>query len=155
MGSHQDMKLSLIQKLIEYEETLSQLSAACAQRFPQYQDLWSRFSSDERSHGEILRVLYEKCQRKSLVINQRRFSPQAVGTALAYVRDFITQMGEEKISATRAFSLARDIESFVIEKRFYEVFSGETEELKKIFRTLEMDTQEHRDRLAAVAADSR
>jgi len=155
MGSHQDMKLSLIQKLIEYEEMLSHLYAACAQRFPQHQDLWSRLSSDERSHGEILRVLYEKCQRKSLVINQRRFSPQAVGTALAYVRDLITQMGEGKISATRALSLARDIESSVIEKRFYEVFSGETEELKKVFRTLEMDTQEHRDRLAAVAADSR
>jgi rubrerythrin len=155
MGSHQDMDLSLIQKLIEYEETLSQLYAACAQRFPQHQDLWWRLSSDERSHGEILRVLYGKCQRKQLVLNQRRFSPQAVGTALAYVRDLITQLGEGKISYARALSLARDIESSVIEKKFYEVFSGESEELTKVFRTLEIDTQEHRDRLAALAADGR
>jgi len=154
MDSHQDMAFALIQKLIEYEETLSQLYAPCAERFPQHQDLWSRLSSDERSHGEILRVLYGKCQKKSLVITQRRFSPQAVGTALAYVRGLITQMRAGKISYPRALSLARDIESSVIEKRFYEVFSGEAEEVKKAFHTLEMDTQEHRDRLAAVAAHS-
>jgi len=155
MDSHQDMELSLIQKLIEYEEALSQLYAACAQRFPRHQDLWSRLSSDEHSHGEVLRVLYGKCQRKSLGINQRRFSPQALGTALAYVRTLITQMREGKISYPKALSLARDVESSVIEKRFYEVFSGESEELAKVFRALEMETREHRDRLAALAADNR
>lgn len=88
-----------------------------------------------------LRVLYGKRQRKPLVINQRRFSPQAVGTALACLRDPIIQMGEGKISHPRALSPAREIESSVIEKRFCDVLSGESEERKEVFRTLEMSTR--------------
>ena len=75
------------------------------------------------------------------------FKEAAIETSLEYVKSKLAEAQKEKISAKRALSVARDLESGLIEKKYFEVFESDCREMKQIFLDLAADTREHHRRI--------
>jgi len=60
-----------------------------------------------------------------------------------------------EISLIKALSIARDIESGLIEKKFFEVFEGDPIELKHVLLNLVAATREHYNRIEKAWKETR
>jgi rubrerythrin len=74
---------------------------------------------------------------------------------LEYIKNQITEAQNKKISAKNALSVARDLESGLIEKKFFEVFEPDCRELKQVLLDLADATREHYNRIEKVWKETR
>lgn len=78
-----------------------------------------------------------------MYFKEERFKVEAIKTSLEYLKSQIDEAQNNKISAKHALSVARDIESGLIEKKFFEVFEPDCREIKQVLLDLAAATREH------------
>ena len=145
-------QVEVIEILAKHEEAAGQLYEEYAQRFPDYKDFWSTLTGDEMEHAVWIRGLHSQIEEGSVYFKEGRFKMEAIKNSLDYLKGRLTEAQKEEISLIKALSIARDIEKALIEKKFFEVFEGDSVELKEVLLNLEAATKEHMDRIEKVWA---
>jgi len=128
--------------MVKHEETIGELYGLFARKFPEHERLWSDLSRQEMEHADWIRRLYAKTEDGSVSVCKERFDIGEAQTSLNYVRVLMAN-ARQPISLSRAFSMAMEIENSLLEKKFYEVFEGDSEELKRAFELLVLEIQQH------------
>jgi hypothetical protein len=139
-----ETQLKVIKLLAEHEKAISHLYKEYARKFPEQKDFWSKIAAEEIEHASWIFKLKEG-----------RFKTEAIETSLEYVKSQITEAQNNKISAKNALSVARDLESGLIEKKFFEVFEPDCREIKQVLLDLAAATREHYNRIEKVWKEAR
>jgi len=131
---------------------ISNLYKEYAQKFPEQKNFWLKIAGEEIEHASWIFKLRSKIKEESLYFKEGRFKVEAIKTSLEYVKSQITEAQNNKISAKHkhALSVARDLESRLIEKRFFEVFEPDCREIKQVFLDLATATREHSNRIEKI-----
>ena len=145
-----EAQLKVIKLLAEHEKAISQLYREYARKFPQQKDFWSKIAAEEIEHASWIFKLRSQAEKGSLYFKEGRFKIEAIKTSLEYVKSQITEAQNNKISAKNALSVARDLESGLIEKKFFEVFEPDCREIKQVLLDLAAATREHYNRIEKV-----
>jgi len=140
-------QIEIIELLAEHEKAISQLYKEYARKFPEQKDFWSRIAEEEIEHASWIFKLRSQAEEGSLYFKEGRFKTEAIETSLEYVKSQIAEAQNKKISAKNALSVARDLESGLIEKRFFEVFEPDCREIKQVLLDLAAATREHYNRI--------
>ena len=106
-------------------------------------------------HASWIFKLHSKIKEGSLYFKEERFKVEAIKTSLEYVKSQITEVQNTSISAKHALSIARDLESGLIEKKFFEVFEPDCREIKQVLLDLAVATREHYHRIEKIWKESR
>ncbi len=88
-----------------------------------------------------------KAEEGKLYFNEKRFNKEAIRTSIDYIKEQIIRIKEEEITPKKALSIARDIENGLIEKKFFEVFEPDCQEIKQVLKDLVLATREHYNRI--------
>jgi len=136
-----------IEGLVEIEEALSEIYQLFAERFPANQDLWSGMAREETAHAEWVRDLYRRVEEGSLALSKDRFRVEGIQLFLDYVKDKFEEAKEEKLPFLHALDIALDLESSLLERRFYEIFETDPESSEQPLLDMEQQIQAHRERL--------
>jgi len=145
-----ETQLKVIKLLAEHEKVISQLYKEYARKFPEQKVFWSKISAEEVEHASWIINLHSQAEKGSLYFKEGRFKIEAIETSLEYVKSQITEAQNNKISAKNALSVARDLESGLIEKKFFEVFEPDCREIKQVLLNLAAATREHYNRIEKV-----
>ncbi len=140
-------KIRTLELMVEHEKAISQLYQAYARLFPKQKEFWSKIASEEIEHANWISRLHSQVEEELLYFKERRFNEAAIETSLEYVKSKLAEARKEKISAKRALSVARDLESGLIEKKYFEVFESDCREIEQIFLDLAAATREHYRRI--------
>jgi len=145
-----ETQLKVIKLLAEHEKAISQLYKEYARKFPEQKDFWFKIADEEIEHASWIFKLRSQAEKGSLYFKEGRFKTEAIETSLEYVKSQITEAQNNKISAKNALSVARDLESGLIEKKFFEVFEPDCREIKQVLLDLAAATREHYNRIEKV-----
>ena len=137
----------LLDVLSQHEQVIARLYEVYAQRFPECGDFWMELSREEIQHADWIRGLQAKVQNSHDCFVVNRFPIGAVQHSIAYVERLVNQAGEPNFLLINAVSTALYLEKALIENKYFEVFSGDGAETKRILSALAHSTQDHYQRL--------
>lgn len=150
-----ESQIKVIEMLARNEEAVSKLYKAYAEKFPNYESFWSRLAEEEIEHACWIRKLHSKIKEGSVYFNEGRFKIEAIQTSLDYLNDWLVKAQKEEISLINALSLAWDIENALMERKYFEIFEGDSVELKHVLTNLADSTKDHRDRVKRALDENR
>ena len=145
-----ETQLKVIKLMAEHEKAISQLYKEYARKFPEQKDFWSKIATEELKHASWIFKLRSQAEEGSLYFKEGRFKTEAIKTSLEYIKNQIAEAQNKKISAKNALSVARDLESGLIEKKFFEVFEPDCREIKHVLLNLAAATRQHHNRIEKV-----
>jgi len=137
-------KTAILNLLTEHELALQQLYLIYAERFAEYEDFWRQLADEEGKHAEAIRALMREAKAGNIKINEERFRAAAIERSLGYIFDLCERADKGEINLNNSLAEAFHIEDAMIENRFFEIFEGDSAELKQTLTILQEATASHR-----------
>ena len=136
---------TVCEMLAQNEERLSRLYGVYAEKFPKYRDLWNGLAEEETEHAAWIRKLASWVKEGGIDINAERFNISAIRTFSNYIDKELTNAKTSNVSSINALVIASYIEDSIIEHNYFEVFEGDSLELRNTLNDLANETNKHRN----------
>lgn len=136
---------AVYEMLAQNEERLSELYGLYAEKYPEYEDLWNSLAEEESQHAAWIRKITSWSEEGVIKINRNRFNIPAIRTFSNYVDKEISNAKNSIVSSINALSIASYIEDSIIEHNYFEVFDGDSLELRNTLLDLANATNKHRN----------
>ncbi len=145
-----DVDTELVDLYVAQELKMAELYGIFAERYPEHRDFWTSMADEEKRHAAAIRELSEKARSGRACFSGGQVRINAVRSFLAYVDRVVAKAKRDPTPFLTALSVTRDIESSLIEKNAFEVFRGDTPEVKSLLVALRDETAGHAARLDAM-----
>ncbi len=134
-----------LELLIRQEIAVKQLYEAFAIMFDEYEEFWTKLAQEEQHHAESLAQLRTAKDIETLFIDEMQLSPETIkkSTNYAYDKRDITLNGE--VDLKQAFSLAENIERFLIDGVFTKLEERPRAIIPKVLLALAKETRNHQE----------
>jgi len=136
---------TVCEMLAQNEERLSKLYGVYAEKFPKYRNLWNGLAEEETEHAAWIRKLALWVKEGGIDINAERFNISAIRTFSNYIDKELTNAKTSNVSSINALVIASYIEDSIIEHNYFEVFEGDSLELRNTLIDLANETNKHRN----------
>ena len=143
----QEVTMQVLDLLEEHERAIGRLYAAYAERFAQERTFWQGLSREEGKHAEVVALLRPKIKNDPDSLLVARFPVAAIEHSIAYINKLIDQADDPGLTRTKAISTAVDIETALLENKYFEVFASDNPSLKRILVALDQGTRAHLERI--------
>jgi hypothetical protein len=140
----------ILDTLKEHELALAELYGVYAEKFPEYKDFWTKFSSEEIQHADCINSLQTIVEESNDDFVVERFKIGAIENSTKYVKNLTDTARQSDIPLINALSTAVYLEQALIEKNYFEVFEGDSAQTKHILSLLAKSTRKHYEKLHAV-----
>jgi len=155
MLDEKDMAVTAVESLIRIETTIGSIYRTFAQRFPAHQDDWSGMAGEEDRHARWIGDLHEEAREGVVSFKKSRFDIAAIERFLEYVEEKLNLARDEEISLVQAVDIAVDLETSLLERRFYDVFEGDSAVLRRTFDNMRGQIDGHIMKLRKLIAVSK
>ncbi|KKU53926.1 MAG: hypothetical protein UX75_C0030G0012 [Candidatus Moranbacteria bacterium GW2011_GWE2_47_10] len=129
-------------QLAKNEDKLSELYALYREKFTFMKKFWDELTEDELGHGAWVRTLRKKIEDGTVQFGEHRFNKDLLEDFYKNVQLQIFE-AEKEISLVDALRNAVKMEQTMIEKRFFDVFKGDSVELEILLLALRYSTENH------------
>jgi len=136
-----------IEALAMHEEVIRDLYIAYARRFPEHITFWEQLANEEQAHAGWIRNLLRNAEDGELEIVPGRFRLKAIETSMKYLRNEAEKSRTKEIDIGYAAEIAREVESALIDRKFFEIFETDSEVLQDTLTALQNATKEHRKKV--------
>lgn len=130
-----------IEKLAEHEELLMDLYFEFS-KYQENHDMWLDLAAEEMSHAYLIRSWYSLVLESKIKLTER-FKLSAVGLSMKFLRLRLEEAKKKEIPLLRALGISLDIEQSLIEKRFFESYTGDAKEFKNQLEKMEKSIKVH------------
>jgi hypothetical protein len=104
----------------------------------------------------VLGMLRAESNIDKLLIHEGKIRPQAIKLAINYVEGQRERAQKYNITMLQALSIAKDLESALLEKQFSRLSDFTSKDMKVILMNLAVETERHRDAIVeALNAEKR
>ena len=149
-----DEQLATIEALAQNEDAIGDLYKVYSSKFPAYKTYWDRMVDEERGHAIWLRSLVTTIKDDDRIsFDKSSFNPDVINRSISHINRLEKEAREIDLDIMSAASHALVIENSLLEKKFFEIFSGDSVELKRIMINLANAAKNHRDRVARFIED--
>lgn len=142
--------MDVLEMMAKNEEELRQLYKVYSEKFPDYKDFWWGLAVEETQHAIWIREFRSHVKEGRMEFNENRFDVDTIKVFRDYVKDMISHVQKQEMSLKGALNISLDIESGLIEKRFFEIFETDSEALKFVLNDLSNSTKRHFERIQKV-----
>jgi hypothetical protein len=146
-------QLTILNKLVELEESVGRLYNAYADFFSDYRWFWSDLANEEGQHAEWLHKLHDCVTHDPDAFTENRFNVVVIQTVINYLSDEYNKVMNRERVVINAFSITVYIEKSMIEREYFQVFPGDSPELKQTLDNLTIATKNHISRVCDVFND--
>lgn len=146
-----DNASNILELLIQHELVIKQLYTVFAANFGHRQNFWQNLANEEQRHADWLKTLQSEEATKRWFQSSSRLVPQAINTSIKYIEAQILKANQKQISSREAFSIAKDLESSLLEKQFSKISDLAPAKIKTILQKLAAETEKHRIAIVAVS----
>jgi len=132
----------VLELLAKHEEKVGELYSVYASKFQEYNEFWSILSEEESTHAKWIRDFANMIKSGTVYFN-KRFNVEAINSSLAELNGEIIKAKNDELTLINALSTAYYFEIALIERKFFEVFEGDSVELKHLLIDLSKATIKH------------
>jgi hypothetical protein len=136
-------RVNILQMLAANEEAVGRLYEAYANKFPDHEDFWFGLAMEEADHSNWIFELLHKVNEGSASIYADRSHTENIYSFHSYLTEQLNQVRQESISFADALLTALNIEKSLGERRFFQVFEGDSEETRSVLEYLASATENH------------
>jgi EAL domain-containing protein (putative c-di-GMP-specific phosphodiesterase class I) len=140
-----DYQINIMETMAKREEAVAELYKVYGEKFAPYRQFWLELSEEEVGHAGLIRQLIEKLRAGLVFFNNERFTAQAINDSLEYVRENIESLKTKEISEINALAIAYDLETGLLERKFFEIVESDSVEIKHLLSSLAEATSHHRE----------
>ena len=148
-----DEQLQTIEALAQNEDAIGDLYKAYSEILHDHNHFFARMVDEERGHAIWLRRLSATVDNKDLNFNKERFNREIIERSISHVRNMEKEAREKGIDLMTAVTNSAVVENALLEKKFFEVFDGDSEEVKRIMINLARASADHRDHVRKFLED--
>ncbi|MCP6718368.1 MAG: hypothetical protein KJI70_02420 [Patescibacteria group bacterium] len=142
-------QIEILKALIKNEEKLAELYKIYSEKFLNYKDFWLDLIKDEIAHATWIRRFWEKTEQdSSLYFDENRFNLEAINIYSQEVKKQISEAKFSEMTIMNALSTAYYFEIALIERKFFEVFEGDSVELKHTLKDLHAACINHSNKVS-------
>lgn len=143
-------KDNILDLLIQFEHSMNGMYVAFAASLPKHSDLWKQMSSEELMHAKWLSVLKGWMQDGRVQLRPGIVSTDDVAEYAEEMDEYARQAAAGEMGEANAFAAAYKMETTIVEKRFYDVIQGTTDEVIQLIDKLSTEAQRHCDRVRSI-----
>lgn len=126
---------------------MAELYGAFGKLLPHMAPFWDRLVGDERAHAEVIRALAARVLTDRLLMKPRNLSREGIERSIGAIERQIREAQASGVTSLRALTVALGVEKGMLEKRYFETFEADSEEMKAEFDALREHTEEHARRI--------
>lgn len=141
------MSIELVNLLIHYEKTLARFYSACAKKFPEEVQFWSKLSGEEERHALILEKVNEKVDNSNIFLNDTRLKIQPLRKSIEYAEEVTLKVERGELNLLSALSIADAIETSIIESAYYKIFEGKSIKFSNFLEQVQNESVAHRSKV--------
>ena len=139
--------LEAMEALADNEVVISRIYTLFSERFPEHRDFWAEMAREELQHADMIRSLLPDVKDGTVRLDSKGLDETSIGMFRDYLKASLARAKEQDIQLKDAFETALAIEHDLIERRFFDLFEVDAEELALILEGLASATREHHRRL--------
>ena len=134
----------ILEMLIRHELAIKQLYKEFASVFTNRKDFWQRLAEDEQKHADTLGMLRSEPSINTLLLHDSQIKPQAIALSIGYVESQAERAQKGNFNLLQALSIAKDLESALLEKQFSKLSDFASKEMRAILVNIAAETERHR-----------
>jgi hypothetical protein len=136
---------AILTRMAENEELVSELYRRYSEKFAVHKDFRFGLSVEEINHSTWILDLNKKVLEGDVRFDESRFNLYALKNFKDYMNEMIGIADTQEVTPESALGTALNIEGALIERKFFEVFESDSEELKQVLNLLAVSTKRHAD----------
>lgn len=140
LKEHQEKILELLEQL---ELSMCDLYLLFANRFPKYGDLWVTISRQESNHADGIKKLHLLAGEDRVLFDEKITKTYTVKMFISSIQEALARAKSGKMTLINALSISHDFEQAILEKGFYNFFSGQDDETRTVIRQIKEETLDH------------
>ena len=145
--SSKEEQINMAKMLEKYEATLARLYKIYAKKLPEFEQFWNDIAVEEQTHAFMARTFRTMIEDDTLVFEPRSFKIHAIEENLKILNAHITFAESRSVTVKEAFTTAMELENMMIEKKIFEIYEGDADDLKRTLKTLLEDTKRHYEKI--------
>jgi hypothetical protein len=142
----------IVDRLIEWEELVGDLYKRYAIRFPEQGPAWRQLAREEQTHAGALGAIRKMLDAGHHLEGIGEFDSEIIDQEVADVRRALKRAEHSELRLDEAVKTARQIESSIIESKFYDVVTCKAPGFDRIAERLRDDTMRHLEKLRGISA---
>jgi hypothetical protein len=137
----------ILELLGQLELAMADLYALFAKTFPKYSDLWTDVSKQEINHADRIKKLFTLAEEDRVLFDEKTTKTYTVKMFISSIQEAQSRAGAGKMTLINALSISHDFELAILEKGFYNFFSGKDIETSKLIESIKEETQDHQAKM--------
>ena len=133
----------IINRLVDCEESLSNLYHSCAEKFPDMSLLWRKLSRQERGHANMLKGLLKLVDRGYIIRNLGKLDAVSIDVLQNVIASAREKLENNYLGSREALAIALGCENSIIDAHLYDVAKCDAPEFRLVGSALSRETASH------------
>ena len=118
----EEQQIKTLMRMHELEQSLAEMYALFAEKFPEHRELWLTLVKEEHEHAEAVQKLYGLTYKKDASFSEGSTRLSAIEAIIEYVKKTCEIGRYDGLTSEQALELSRDIEKSMIAKNIFNHF---------------------------------
>lgn len=152
MELNSDQK-ELVELFVRQEFLMGALYKLFAKRYPDYKAFWTGMATEEFQHAALVQRITESDSLNKIKFSQGELRSSILASSVKFIEGIISEFKDNKdFPITRAASIALQLEKTLWERKVFEYFEGDSDEVRKIMDSLDFEQGIHINKIGKFAS---
>lgn len=143
MDLNSDQK-ELLELFVKQELLISKLYKLFAIRYAEYKDFWTEMSIEEYQHASLIQRITEYDSINNIIFSQGDLRSSALTSSMEFIEGIISEFkGNKDFPITQAVSVALQLEKALWERKVFQCFEGDSDEVRRVMDSLNLEQMIH------------
>ena len=143
MDLNSDQK-KLVELFERQEFLIGKLYKLFSFRYPEYKDFWTEMAMEEHLHASWIKRLTERDPTNKFNFAQEELRSNDLASSIESIEGLISGVKKNiEFPINQAVSMALHLEKALWEKQVFQCFEGDSDEVRKILDTLNLEQEIH------------
>jgi hypothetical protein len=143
MKLNSDQK-KLVELFIKQEVLIGSLYKLFAYRYSEHKIFWTRMAKEEHQHASCIRRLIERDSTDKVTFSHGELRSNELASSIEFIESLISEFNNNKeLPLTQAVGIALLLEKALWEKKVFQCFEGDCDEVRKVMDTLNFEQDIH------------
>jgi hypothetical protein len=153
MDLNSDQK-KLVELFVRQEFIIGKLYKLFSFRYPEYKDFWIEMAKEEHLHASWIRRLTERDPTNKFKFSQGELRANTLASSIESIEGLIAGVKyNREFTISQAVSMALHLEKALWEQKVFQCFEGDSDEVRKILDSLNLEQKNHIMKMEKFAFD--
>jgi hypothetical protein len=134
----------LVELFVQQEFLISVLYKLFARRYPEHRVFWTKIAKEELQHATLIKRIVESDSLNKIKFSQGELRKNLLASSMNFIEGTINEFKKnENIPIIKAARVALELEKGLWEKKVFQCFEADSEEVRKMMGALNSEQELH------------